>query len=47
MFVRVEIKPCDIEEAENVLVENGIDEENVEEVLQAVGYALLGEELYP
>lgn len=37
----------DREKAEKVLIDNGIDPEEVEIVLQAVGYALLDKELYP
>lgn len=34
------------DKAEKVLIDNGIDPEEVEVVLQAVGYALLDTELY-
>lgn len=37
----------DREKAEKVLIDNGIDPEEVETVLQAIGYALLDKELYP
>ena len=33
--------------AEKVLVDNGIEEDEASTVLQAVGYALAGIELYP
>ena len=36
-----------IRDAERILVDNGIDKEEAWVVLQAVGYALLDEELYP
>lgn len=36
-----------IKAAEQVLIDNGIEEDEVQVVLQAVGYALLDEELYP
>ena len=41
------ITKSDIARAEQVLIDNGIDEDEAETVLQAVGYVLLGEELYP
>ena len=34
------------DKAEKILIDNGIDPEEVEVVLQAVGYALLDTELY-
>ena len=37
----------DIRRAEQVLVDNGIDRDEAPVVLQAVGYVLLHEELYP
>ncbi len=36
----------DIKRAEQVLIDNGIDADEVDIVLQAVGYALLNTELY-
>lgn len=33
--------------AEKVLIDNGIEKEEAEIVLQALGYVLLDEELYP
>jgi hypothetical protein len=36
----------DIKRAEQVLIDNGIDADEVGIVLQAVGYALLNTELY-
>ena len=36
-----------LKKAEQVLIDNGIDEDDVEIVLQALGYVLLDEELYP
>lgn len=36
----------DIKMAEQVLIDNGIDADEVDIVLQAVGYALLNTELY-
>lgn len=35
-----------IRRAEQVLIDNGIDKDEVQVVLQAIGYALLDEELY-
>lgn len=42
-----EISRKEIEKAENVLIDNGIDEDEAETVLQALGYVLLDVELYP
>ena len=39
--------PESIKKAERVLIDNGIDPDEAETVLQAVGYALLNEVLYP
>lgn len=36
-----------IEKTKQVLIDNGIDEDEVETVLQAVGYTLLNKELFP
>ena len=36
-----------IKKAEKILVDNGIEEDEASTVLQAIGYALLDEELYP
>lgn len=36
-----------IKKAEQILADNGIDQDEVDTVLQAIGYALLDEELYP
>ena len=38
---------CAVAAAEKVLVDNGIEEDEASTVLQAVGYALAGIELYP
>lgn len=35
-----------IKKAEQILIDNGIDEDEAETVLQALGYVLLDEELY-
>ena len=36
-----------IEAAEKILIDNGVEEDEAKTVLQAIGYALLDEELYP
>lgn len=36
-----------LEKAKQILVDNGIEEDEVETVLQALGYALLDVELFP
>lgn len=41
------INQKNIESAEQVLVDNGIDCDEAATVLQAIGYALLDVELYP
>lgn len=41
------IRESNIAKAEQVLIDNGIDKDEAETVLQAVGYVLLDEELYP
>lgn len=41
------IYPDNIKNAEGVLIDNGVDESDVHDVLQAIGYVLLNEELYP
>lgn len=46
MFIRAEVKRCDIEMAEGVLIDNGIDPDKADAVLQAIGYVLLDTELY-
>lgn len=40
------IQDVDIRRAERVLIDNGIEEDEAAIVLQAIGYALLGEDLY-
>lgn len=37
----------DIRKAEQCLIDNGIEEDEAPIVLQAIGYILLDEELYP
>lgn len=41
------ISKSDIMRAEKVLIDNGIEEDEADVVLQAIGYVLLDEELYP
>lgn len=45
--VHKHIRKEDIEKAEHCLVDNGVDPDEVCTVLQAIGYILLDEELYP
>lgn len=47
MFARKNITKENIEKAELVLVDNGIEASEAQTVLQAIGYALLDTELYP
>ena len=42
-----EISKEAIEKTKKVLIDNGIDEDEVEIVLQAIGYSLLDKELFP
>ena len=42
-----EITPDQIKAAEGVLIDNGVDEDEADSVLQAIGYVLLDTELYP
>lgn len=41
------VKSEKVKAAEQILIDNGIEKDEVEIVLQALGYALLDEELYP
>ena len=41
------IRESNIAKAEQVLIDNGIEKDEAATVLQAVGYVLLDEELYP
>jgi len=41
------IDKAKIKAAEQILIDNGIDADEASTVLQAIGYALLDEELYP
>lgn len=48
MFVaRTDITKTDIDKAEQVLVDNGIEPDEAQIVLQAIGYTLIDTELYP
>lgn len=44
---RTQIEAEDIRRAKKVLIDNGIDEDEVDCVLQAIGYTLIDTELYP
>lgn len=46
-FVRHFVFPNEIKDAEQVLIDNGIEPDEASTVLQAIGYALLNVELYP
>ena len=45
--IDIHISSDHISKAKEILVDNGIDEDEADMVLQAVGYALLDTELYP
>lgn len=47
MIDNIEITKGMIENAERILVDNGIDRDDACVVLQAIGYAILDTELYP
>lgn len=47
MFIRVEVKRSDIDNAEQCLIDNGISRDEAQVVVQALGYILLDTELYP
>ena len=47
MYIRKDIDSYDIECAERVLIDNGVDRDEAATVLQAIGYVLLDAELYP
>lgn len=44
---KTKITKTDIKKAEKCLIDNGIDKDEADVVLQALGYILLDEELYP
>ena len=44
---RTAITPEDIKRAKQVLIDNGIEEDEADIVLQAIGYTLIDTELYP
>lgn len=44
---RTTITPEDIKRAKQVLIDNGIEEDEADSVLQAIGYTLIDTELYP
>ena len=43
----INVSEEDVVKAQQVLIDNGIDEDEADSVLQALGYTLLGVELYP
>ena len=47
MKINHEITKEEIERALKVLIDNGIENEEAETVLQAIGYTLLDAELFP
>ena len=47
MIIKTNITKEDIKKSEQVLIDNGIDKDEAETVLQALGYTLLNIELYP
>ena len=47
IFTTATVTDESIKGAEQVLIDNGIEPDEAWIVLQAVGYALIGEELYP
>lgn len=44
--ITCEIKPSNVKKAEQILIDNGIEADEAETVLQAIGYALIDSELY-
>ncbi len=46
VVVRATLYPEDIEKAEKVLIDNGIESDEADTVLQALGYVLFNDELY-
>jgi hypothetical protein len=44
---RTSITPEDIKRTKQVLIDNGIEEDEADSVLQAIGYTLIDTELYP
>ena len=44
---RTKITPEDIKRTKQVLIDNGIEEDEADAVLQAIGYTLIDTELYP
>lgn len=47
MYINQKVTEEDIKRAEQVMIDNGIDPDEADVVLQAIGYALLDVELYP
>lgn len=46
LLIKASVTKADIKKAEKVLTDNGIEADEAETVLQAIGYTLLGVELY-
>ena len=47
IYINRIVEEEDLKRTEQVLVDNGIEEDEAKVVLQAIGYALLNIELYP
>jgi len=47
IYINRFIEEEDLQRAEQILVDNGIEKDEVKVVLQAIGYTLLNKELYP
>lgn len=47
IFTTATVTDESIKAAEQVLIDNGIEQDEAWVVLQAIGYALISEELYP
>ena len=47
IFTTATVTDENIKAAEHVLIDNGIEQDEAWIVLQAIGYALISEELYP
>lgn len=47
LFVRTEICDSNLYDCEQILVDSGVNEEEAAGIMQAIGYALLDQDLYP
>lgn len=47
IYINRFVEEEDIKRAEQVLIDNGIEEDEAKVVLQAIGYSLINKELYP